>query len=52
MKSRNLNLKSSVLKYYNKYYPETCDLKQKEYMEMEDESLNRATHPVKMLLIV
>lgn len=52
MKSRNNLTKTNIQNYYSKYFSEKTDLKPREYIEHEDESMNRATHPFRVTLII
>ena len=50
MKSRNTITKANINSYYTRYFGENNEHKQKEYVEVEDESMNKAIHPFKLSL--
>jgi hypothetical protein len=50
MKSRNTITKANINSYFTRYFGENNEQKQKEYVEVEDENINKAIHPFKLSL--
>lgn len=51
MKSRNNVIKSTFYNY-SKLHPEKNDTKNKDNIEVDDESVNKATYPFKLTLVI